>query len=113
MAHMKKGISSQSLLGLSLVVLLVSGLKSGIGPFLTIYLKSNLAWDASKIGIALGIMNFAALLNLVPSGLLIDQYRIKRSMLAISCLIIAVSSVLISHYSEFVNILILQFFIGV
>lgn len=109
---MKKRPSLQSYFALNCLILLIAGLQAGVGPFLAIYLKSDLQWDPSQIGIAIGIVNFAAMLNQVPSGLLIDEYKIKRLMLGCNSIIIATSCFVISRFSSFSAIVGAQFFIG-
>lgn len=107
-----KQISIQSLAALNCLVLLVSGLQAGVGPFFSYYLKADLHWDPNQIGFALGVVNFAALLNQILSGLLIDAFKIKRIILAASCLIFAISCFLISQTQYYLNIYGLQFIIG-
>lgn len=105
-------VSFQSYFALNWVILLLAGLQSGISPFLTIYLKAELQWDPAQIGIALGIMNFANMLNQIPSGLLIDAYKIKRLLLVGSCFIFAISCYLITKFPYFLAIISAQILIG-
>lgn len=110
--NMERRPSFQSLLALSWLILLISGLKAGIGPFLSIYLKSELQWNANQIGVALAMVNLAAMLNQVPGGLIIDAYKIKRLMLGISCIVITIGCIIIAHLPYFTVISAAQFIIG-
>lgn len=84
-----------SLLGLSGLVFFISDVQTGIGPFLSVYLRSNLKWDPGRIGVALAAMSITAALTQIPIGLLIDAARRKRRLIAIAVLLICISCLLI------------------
>lgn len=51
---------------------------TGPGPFLAVYLASNLHWNPSQIGLAIGAMSFATVIAQSPAGWLCDISRKKR-----------------------------------
>lgn len=43
----------RSLLALSLMIFYIADRQGGVGPILSVYLRSSLGWDTSQVGIAL------------------------------------------------------------
>jgi MFS family permease len=81
--------SFQSIIGLTALVFFMSDVRDGVGPFLSIYLKSVLNWDTGKTGMALAAMSIAGAIMQLPSGLLVDSTKFKRLILAVSCVLIS------------------------
>jgi len=42
-------LSGRSLTALSLMIFFIADIQGGIGPILSIYLRSNLGWDTSQV----------------------------------------------------------------
>lgn len=105
--------SLKSILGLTALVFFMSDVRDGVGPFLAIYLKSTLNWDTQKIGMALASMSIAAAVMLLPSGILVDSTKFKRSILALSAVFISVGCVIILVFPSLLNVVLAQSMIGV
>ena len=80
--------SFKSIIGLTALVFFMSDVRDGVGPFLSIYLKSVLIWDTEKTGMALATMSISGAIMQLPSGLLVDSTKFKRLILAMSCILI-------------------------
>jgi MFS family permease len=85
----------------------------GIGPFLSIYLSSNLNLGALQIGIALAAIGIGSLLFQIPSGLLVDAVRCKPIIITIACLLTILSCFLILNQKNFFWIIIAHGLIGI
>lgn len=109
----KKETSSRSLFGLSGMIFFMSDVRPGVGPFLSIFLKSFLQWSTDKVGLALGIADLTASICQIPSGLLVDSTKAKRFLLLVACLAISLSCFLILNFPFFQIILFSQGLIGV
>lgn len=104
--------SFRSLLALSTLVFFMADFRDGVGPFLAIYLKSILNWDTQKTGMALASLSIADAIMQLPSGLLVDSTKFKRSVLAASTLLISVGCLIILFYPSLLNIVLAQSLIG-
>lgn len=109
---MTKHCSLRSLYALSVLVFFVSDVQGGIGPILTTYLRSQVGSSAAEISVALAITGVSCALFLLPCGLLVDNTRYKRLLLAIACISIALSRFIILIQPTFYFILVAQFLFG-
>jgi sugar phosphate permease len=75
--------SSRSLQGLDWTNFFVSDVRTGVGPFIAVYL-SNLHWNVAQIGVALTVAEVAGVLTQAPGGALMDSLRSRRAALAIA-----------------------------
>ncbi|WP_298623937.1 MFS transporter [uncultured Legionella sp.] len=98
-------LSSRSLLALSLMIFFIADIQGGIGPILSIYLRSNLGWDTSQVGMALATTGIVGALFQIPSGIIVDAIRFKRTLIAFACICIIVScAILLSQTSLYLII---------
>ena len=104
--------SLRSILGLTALVFCMSDVRDGVGPFLSIYLKSTLNWNPGQTGMALASMSIAAAIMQLPSGLLVDATKFKRLILAISCVLISVGCFIIVAYPTLMTVIFSQGLIG-
>ena len=72
----------------------LADVRDGLGPYLAIYLISQLHWDPSKVGIAMAAMLVGTVIAQTPAGWLIDRILWKRSAVAIAAGIVAAFCVL-------------------
>lgn len=73
---------------------------------------SSLHWDAALIGMALAMVEFSAFLAQLPAGWLADTTRFKKTMVAVSCVIIFVACLGILIFPFVFFILSAQFLMG-
>lgn len=105
--------SFQSIIGLTALVFFMSDVRDGVGPFLSIYLKSVLNWDTGKTGMALAAMSIAGAIMQLPSGLLVDSTKFKRLILAVSCVLISLGCLIIGVFPFLMSVILAQSMIGV
>ena len=105
--------STSSLFGLNWMIFFLSDVRPGIGPFLSIYLRSYLNWSTDLVGIALGTTDLTASICQIPSGLLVDSVKAKRFILFLACLCIALACSLIISFPTFYTIVFAQALIGI
>ncbi|WP_336760970.1 MFS transporter [Asaia sp. VD9] len=90
-----KGPSASSVTGLDATNFFLADVQDGVGPYLTVYLASARHWQAGPIGIAMAMTGLATALCQIPAGLLVDSTRYKRTLVAVSALVTALSCILI------------------
>ena len=105
--------SLRSVLGLSLLVFFLSDVEYGVGPFLSVYLKSMLHWDAEKIGMAIATVSIVAIFCQLPSGYLVDIIKPKRFLIFLSCSLIITGCLILRKFETLIPIIIAQIFMGV
>jgi len=104
--------SNQSIWGLNFLLFCISDVRHGVGPLLSIYLRSSLNWDAAMIGLALATVEFSSFLAQIPAGLLADATHYKRTIVVVSCLIIISGCSIILSFPHVGPILFAQFLMG-
>lgn len=104
--------SKRTLLGLDGMIFCLSDVRPGIGPFLSIFLKSQLHWSTQAVGIALGILDLTAAICQIPSGLLVDSLKFKRFLMFIACLAVSFGCILILTHPTFFSVIAAQILIG-
>jgi len=109
----EKRPSSRSIFGLNWMIFFMSDVRPGIGPFLSIFLKSYLNWSTDLIGVALGTMDLTAAITQVPSGLLVDSLKFKRFFIFFACLVISAGCLIILNYPQLVMIIFAQSMMGI
>jgi predicted MFS family arabinose efflux permease len=104
--------SGRSSRGLDAITFLMADVRDGVGPFLSVYLKGALHWDAGAIGLAMGASSIAAAICQIPAGLLVDGSRAKRSLVAGSGLMVGVGCLLIVRLPYFWTVIAAQAMLG-
>ena len=105
--------SARGLRSLDAVNFYLADVRDGLGPYLAIYLASNLHWDASKIGIAMAAMLVGTVVAQTPAGALIDRVRWKRAAVAGGAAVVAAGCLLMIATPTFPVIVGSQAVIGV
>ncbi|CDZ76656.1 Metal-tetracycline/H(+) antiporter [Legionella massiliensis] len=103
---------SRSLLALSLMIFFIADIQGGIGPILSIYLRSKLGWDPSQVGMALATTGIAGVLFQIPSGIIVDVIRFKRSLIAFACICIILSCTILLSQTSLYLIIAAQSLVG-
>ncbi|CEG58330.1 MFS transporter [Legionella fallonii] len=109
---MKNSLSSRSLLALSLLIFFIADIQGGIGPILSIYLRSNLGWDTGQVGMALATTGIVGALFQIPSGIIIDAIRFKRSLIFFACTCIILSCAILLSQTSLYPIIVAQSLVG-
>lgn len=104
--------SARSLHGLDGINLLMADVRDGVGPYLSVFLKGGEHWDAGAIGIAMAASTIAAAVCQIPAGLLVDETRAKRLLVAASGLLVALGCLLIVVYPRFLAVIAAQAALG-
>jgi predicted MFS family arabinose efflux permease len=67
----------------------MADVRDGVGPFLSVFLKSDQHWQSGPIGLAMAASSIAAAICQIPAGMLVDSLRIKRTLVVASGLLVA------------------------
>ncbi len=104
--------SPRSQRGLDGINFLMADVRDGVGPYLSIYLKGAQHWDPGAIGLAMGASSIAAALCQIPAGLLVDDSRRKRLLIAVSGLMVGLGCLLIVLLPHFWTVIAAQAMLG-
>jgi MFS family permease len=80
----------RSLWALDWLNVLVADVRTGVGPYLAIYLQASGHWNPAHIGLAMSAMGIASVAAQTPAGALTDRLRQKRWMLVIAAMVVAI-----------------------
>lgn len=105
--------SSSSKIGLNGLLFCISDIRHGIGPLLSIHLRSALKWDPAKIGLALAAVEISAFLSQIPAGLIADSSRKKRTIIASACSLIILGCLIFLGSINFSSIIFAQLLMGI
>jgi len=95
-----KGPSRRSLRGLDWLNFLLADVRTGLGPFLAIYLAAH-NWDEERVGLALTVGGIAGIFTQTPTGALVDLLRCKRALVGTGVAALAVGALLIALFPTF------------
>src|SRR4051795_6186658 len=104
--------SSRSVHGLDWTNFFISDVRTGVGPFIAIYL-SNMHWNVAQIGVALTIAEVAGVLTQAPGGALMDSLRSRRAALAIAVVLLSISALLLALFPNLWVVFTAQAVLGV
>ena len=90
MANDKTG----SLRALSLLNFFVSDVQTGMGPYLTLFLRRGMDWNSGQIGTAVGAGYLALVIAQIPVGAWIDGTKHKRGLICLGSVLVAVACLL-------------------
>jgi MFS family permease len=104
--------SKRSLRGLDGINFLMADVRDGVGPYLSVFLKSGEHWNSGEIGIAMAASSIAAALCQVPAGLLADSTKAKRLLIAASGIMVAIGCLMIVLFPHFATVVAAQATLG-
>ncbi len=104
--------SSRSRQGLDGIAFLMADVRDGLGPYLSVYLKESQHWGAGAIGVAMAASSIAAACCQVPAGLLVDNTRAKRLLVAASGLLVALGCLTVVVFPRFAAVIAAQAMLG-
>jgi len=87
-------MSLRSLRALCLTSFFIADVRDGLGPFLGIFLTQR-HWQPDDIGLLMTTGGVAGLLATLPAGFVTDNSKNKRALLALLCIMITVSTLLL------------------
>jgi len=87
-------MSLRSLQALCLTSFFIADVRDGLGPFLGIFLTER-HWQPDEVGFLMTAGGVAGLLATLPAGFITDASKNKRALLAVLCVMITVSTLLI------------------
>ena len=103
--------STATLSGLDWLNFFLADVRTGIGPFLAIYL-AGYGWDEQRVGIALTVGGIAGILTQTPAGALVDRIRSKRTLIAAGIMALAVGALLFALMPNYWSVMSAQVLIG-
>ncbi len=80
--------SKGSWLALNWLNFFAADISDGVGPFLAVYLASNLKWQPGAIGMAMAATQLAMVVGQAPAGLVVDRTRRKRLPIIVASLVV-------------------------
>ena len=90
----------------------VADVKTGVGPYLAIYLQARRHWNPARIGLAMAAMGIASVAAQTPAGALTDRLRQKRWMLVAASVVIAIGCLWMVMRPTLAGVLAAQTLIG-
>lgn len=106
-----KSPSRLTLRGLDWLNFLLADVRTGVGPFLAIYL-AGYKWNEERVGLALTVGGIAGILTQTPAGALVDSFRSKRALVGVGVSALAVGALLIALFPSFWPLMGAQVLIG-
>jgi MFS family permease len=94
----------RSALGLDALNFFLADVRTGLGPYLSIYLISARAadgWNEASTGLVMTIAGLAGLVVQVPAGAWIDRSRHKRAIVIAAALVVTLACVLLPFTGDF------------
>jgi MFS family permease len=86
--------SKRSASALNWLNFFAADISDGVGPFLAVYLASNLHWQAGDIGMAISATTLAMVVGQAPAGYIIDHTRQKRLPIIVASLVVGLTALL-------------------
>jgi MFS family permease len=102
----------RSLWALDWLNVFVADGKTGVGPYLAIYLQASRHWNPAHIGLAMAAMGLASVAAQTPAGALTDRLRQKRWMLVAASVVVAIGCLWIVMRPTLSGVLVAQAVIG-
>src|SRR5213593_4709886 len=103
--------SSQSLRGLDWLTFFLADVRTGVGPFLVIYLATQ-GWNEQAVGIALTVGGLAGVLSQAPAGALVDAVTSKRALIVVAVCLIAAGAVALASGASGTLVMPVQLMLG-
>jgi predicted MFS family arabinose efflux permease len=104
--------SRTSLRSLDALNIFVADVRDGVGPYLSVYLKSSQNWNPAQIGLVLSASAIATVIAQTPAGALVDQLRQKRLLLVVAAVAVSIGCIGIVLFPTLPVVIICQILIG-
>ena len=102
----------RSLTALNWLNFFAADISDGVGPFLAVYLATNLHWSPGEIGMAISATTFSMVVGQSPAGYIVDNTRKKRMPIVLASLVVGGMAILLPFLRSFPVIIICQILIG-
>jgi MFS family permease len=112
MIAMSKPSSDRNLTALNWLNFFAADISDGVGPFLAVYLATNLHWKSGDIGMAIAATTFAMVVGQAPAGYIVDHTRQKRYPIIIASLLVGTTALLLPSLRSFSILIGCQVLIG-
>lgn len=109
---MSKEPANRNLTALNWLNFFAADISDGVGPFLAVYLATNLQWKSGDIGIAIAATTFAMVVGQAPAGYIVDNTRQKRYPIIAASLIVGMTALLLPSLRSFPILICCQVIIG-
>ncbi|HEY7300779.1 MAG TPA: MFS transporter [Xanthobacteraceae bacterium] len=86
----------------------LADVRTGLGPYLAVYLLTVKNWNEAEIGIVMSVGAIAGILAETPSGALVDAVRAKRALVVLAALAITAGSLALPALSTFWSVAVSQ-----
>ncbi|MBV9629183.1 MAG: MFS transporter [Xanthobacteraceae bacterium] len=86
----------------------LADVRTGLGPYLAVYLLTVRDWNEAEIGIVMSVAGIAGILAQTPGGALVDAFKSTRLLVIGAALIVTAGSLLLPLLSTFWPVLISQ-----
>ena len=87
--------------GLDAANFFLADVRTGLGPYLAIYLLTVQKWDQQSIGVVMSIATIAGVVAQTPAGALVDATRAKRGIMAVAAVAVTVTCLLLPWFPSF------------
>jgi MFS family permease len=104
---------SNSLTALNWLNFFAADVSEGVGPFLAVYLATNLHWNPGSIGIAIAAMHLSMVFGQSPAGYLVDRTPHKRVPIIAATLLMGTTALLMIFFNNFYFIVGSQVVMGI
>jgi MFS family permease len=104
--------SRRSLRALDALNVFLADVRDGVGPYLSVYLKSVEHWGPVEIGLVLSASTIATVVAQTPAGALVDNLRQKRLLIVIAAAAVSVGCIGIVLLPRLPVVVICQILIG-
>ncbi|WP_437927853.1 MFS transporter [Sorangium sp. So ce291] len=84
--------SKRSWVALNWLNFFAADISDGVGPFLAVYLASNLHWQSGPIGMAIAATQLSMVVGQSPAGFVVDRTRRKRIPIVVASLVVGTTS---------------------
>lgn len=111
-ARSSQNPSRQSLRALDRLNLSLGDVRDVFEPFLSIFLAIDRHWNPAQVGLAISTTSIISVLVQIPAGAIVDKSKQKRGIIAISAIAVAISYLVIVHFTTLPIVVLAQAAIG-
>ena len=104
--------SKRSWMALNWLNFFAADISDGVGPFLAVYLASNLDWKAGAIGMAIAATQLSMVVGQAPAGLVVDRTRRKRLPIIVASIVVGSVALLWPALRTLPTVLVCQVALG-
>jgi predicted MFS family arabinose efflux permease len=104
--------SHKSLRSLDALNLFLADVRDGVGPYLSVYLKSSEHWNPAQIGAAVSVSAIATVIAQTPAGAFVDRLHQKRLLIGLAAAFVSFGCICIALLPTFPAVIGAQISIG-